>query len=310
MSRITPFLFLAPVLALAAGASLSAQSDPQTDPAAPHERIKIVPAPSDLDQLPPGKVKTLPGPVLTPPKSPFALDSTAPSSGNSIRILSETEMSASDRDLVADAESSIQERAGFENLDFNGNGWTYHQLVCPALPNHLFLRFTRSEDTRDMSMFSAAIPRNGEGRVHIIPIVRRGYSLFSPAPIGALTIAAFNRIRTEEGEGTSADWLGTGLCYAALAGANPQVGSPSAEPREKADEPVTIVPTLVVNSNGSAVIRFADVSSPQHPMEWDMIFDSKGKLVKATHTPATLPRYQKHLGTVEVGETTRTLPQH
>src|SRR5947209_7674586 len=139
MSRISPLLFLAPVLALAAGASLSAQTEPQSEPAAPHQRIKIVPAPSDVDQLAPGKVKALPGPVLTPPKSPFALDDTQKSSGNSIRILSEAEMSATDRDLVADAQSSIQERAGFQNLDFNGNGWTYHQLDCPALPHHLFL---------------------------------------------------------------------------------------------------------------------------------------------------------------------------
>ena len=309
MSRITPFLFFAPILALATGASLSAQSNPQPDPAAPHERVKIVPAPVDVDQLPPRHIKNLPGPSLTPPKSPFALDSTAPSSGNSIRILSEAEMSASDRDLVAGAQSSIQERAGFENLDFNANGWTYHQLVCPALPNHLFLRFTRDEDPREMSMFSAAIPRNGEGRVHVIPIVRRGYSLFSPAPIAALTIAAFNRIRTEEGEGSSADWLGTGLCYAALAGDNPQLGSPSAEPREKGDAPATIPPTLVVGTNGSAIIRFADVSSLQRPMEWSMMFDSKGKLVKATHAPASAPRFQKHIGTVDVGQTTRTVPQ-
>ncbi len=306
MSRITPLLFLAPILASATGAWLSAQSNPQPDPAAPHERVRIVPAPVDMDQLPPGKVKTLP--ALTPPKSPFALDSTAPSSGGSIRILSEAQMSAGDRDLVADAESSIQERAGFENLDFNGNGWTYHQLVCPALPNHLFLRFTRSEDTRDMSMFSAAIPRNGEGRVHIIPIVRRGYSLFSPAPIGALTIAAFNRIRTEEGDAAKADWLGTGLCYAALAGANPQLGGP-AEALDKGNANATAPPTLFVNSDGSAVIHFEDVSSSKGPMEWSMSFDTKGKLVKATHAPASALRFQKRIGTVNVEQTTRTMPQ-
>ncbi len=309
MSRITPFLFLAPVLVLATGASLSAQNEPQSEPAAPHERIKIVPAPSDVDQMPPGKVKTLPGPVLVPPKSPFALDDTQKTSGSSIRMLSEGEMSATDRDLVADAQSSIQERAGFENLDFNGNGWTYHQLDCPALPHHLFLRFTRNEDTREMSMFSAAIPRNGEGRVHIIPIVRRGYSLFSPAPVGALTIAAFNRIRTEEGADASADWVGTGLCYAALAGANPQLGNGTSEPRG-GDAPPTIPPTLVVNSDGSAAIYFADISSPQHPMEWNMVFDTKGKLVKATHAPASVPRDQKQPGAVDLGTTTRAVPQN
>src|SRR5579864_4902167 len=98
MSRIPPFLFLAPVLALATAAPLSAQSEPQSEPAAPHERVRIVPAPSEVDQLPPGKVKTVPGPTLVPPKSPFALDDRQKSSGSSIRILSEAEMSATDRD--------------------------------------------------------------------------------------------------------------------------------------------------------------------------------------------------------------------
>ncbi len=103
-------------------------------------------------------------------------------SAASIRILSADQMTRHDRDLEADAEASIQERAGFQNLEFNQGPWTYQQLVCPALPNHLLLRFSRNEGTGEMSMFSAAIPRGGEGRVRIIPIVRKGYSLFSPAP--------------------------------------------------------------------------------------------------------------------------------
>jgi hypothetical protein len=144
-----------------------------------------------------------------------------------------------------------------------------------------------------MSMFSAAIPRNGDGRVHIIPIVRRGYSLFSPAPIAALTIAAFNRIRSEEQPGTSADWLGTGLCYAALAGANPEAGVPQLGSGESGDIPVSVEPTLVVTTDGGAIVRFADVSAPPHPMEWNMFFDRKGKLLKATHAPANVVAHAK-----------------
>lgn len=195
---------------------------------------------------------------------------------------------------MADGESSIRERAGVENLDFDGSGWSYQELVCPALPKHLFLRFTRDDGTRQMSMFSAAIPRDGNGRVHIIPIVRKGYSLFSPAPIGAMTMAAFNRIRAEEGEGASADWVGTGLCYAALAGANPQVQVQTGS-SESLAEPAVIPPTLRVNSDGGAVIQFADVSTAPKPMEWSMIFDARGKLVKATHTQASVPRVEKRV---------------
>jgi hypothetical protein len=308
MIRIKPILYLVPALVLAGGALLSAQSPSQSDAAAPPARIKIVPAPDDLDELPPGRVKALPEPI-TAFKSPFDVNNTDTRSARSIRVLSEEQMSASDRDLVADAESSIQERAGFENLDFDGNGWTYQQLDCPALSNHLLLRFTRNDGTHEMSMFSAAVPRNGEGRVHIIPIVRKGYSLFSPAPIAALTIAAFNRIRTEEGEAAKADWLGTGLCYAALAGANPHAGALHFGLEESGGAAATIPPTLLIKNDGGAVIRFVDTSI-ERPMEWNLTFAGNGKLVKATHTPATMNRYQKQVQTVDVNQITRTLPQH
>ncbi len=208
----------------------------------------------------------------------------------SVRILSADQMTRHDRDLEADAEASIQERAGFQNLEFNQGPWTYQQLVCPALPNHLLLRFSRNEGTGETSMFSAAIPRGGEGRVRIIPIVRKGYSLFSPAPIGALTIASFNRIRSDENTEWRANWLGIGLCYAALAGANPQAGELPPPTFDSEHVAVTIEPTLFLTKEGGAIVRFADVSTMPRPMEWNLTFDRKGTLVKANHFPADVVR--------------------
>ncbi len=246
----------------------------------------MLPPPIGLDEAAAdGRARTLPAPAFLPSNVPFAMDS-ASSKSQPIRVLSEDQVTRTDRDLLADAESSIQERAGFENLDFNGGGWNWQELACPALPNHLFVRFTRNDGTRDMSMFTAAIPRNGDGRVHIIPIVRRGYSLFSPAPIAALTIAAFNRIRSEEPSRDSADWLGTGLCYAALAGANPRAEVLPSGSAEAVDIPSSIEPTLIVSPDGGAIVRFADISATPNPMEWNMTFDRKGRLLKATHFPA------------------------
>ena len=157
---------------------------------------------------------------------PFSPGSETAGPAAAIEFRSYDQMSRQDRDLAADAESAIGERAGFAGLEFNQGKWNYQQIVCPALPNHLFLQFTRNNGTGDVSVFSASIPRGGDGRVRIIPILRRGYSLFSPAPINALTISAFNHIRAEEHSDEPPDWLATGLCYAALAGAHPQVGPP------------------------------------------------------------------------------------
>ena len=49
----------------------------------------------------------------------------------------------------------------------------------------------------------------------------------------------------------------------------------------------TITPTLVVTENGGAIIRFADFSGSK-PVEWDLTFDGRGKLIKASHSAATL----------------------
>jgi hypothetical protein len=197
------------------------------------------------------------------------------------------QMSPQDRDLAADAESAIGERAGFVGLEFNQGKWSYQQIVCPVLPHHLFLQFTRNNGKGDVSVFSASIPCSGDGRVRIIPIVRRGYSLFSPAPINALTISAFNHIRAEEHVATTPEWLATGMCYAALAGAHPQI----APPEETNIKKLPAAPTgrETIPMHGGAVIQFTDIAAATRPMEWTMTFNGKGKLLKATHSAAPKP---------------------
>lgn len=222
----------------------------------------------------------------------------------SIQLRTPDQMSEPDRLLEAGAESSIAERAGYADIAFNEGKWSYTQLVCPALPHHLFLRFTRNNGVGDVSVFSASIPRNGEGHIRIIPIQRRSYSLFSPAPINALTLSAFNRIRAEdiaerEKADTTPGWLGTGLCYAALAGANPAAAQMDAMSGQK-KYPQASSPILYVPPQGGAVIRFTDMSAKPQPMAWALEFNGKGRLLKASHTSAGLkPEQSEPLSTAE-----------
>jgi hypothetical protein len=227
-------------------------------------------------------------------------------------------MPAADRLLEASAEASIAEQASDSGFNFTQGQWqgqwTYQQLVCPALPNHLFLRFMRSNGSSDVSVFSASIPRNSAGRIRVIPIERRGYSLFSPAPVNALTIAAFNRIRAEEAGIAASDvkggadaapaaassWIGLGLCYAALAGANPllateiaapetaapESATPRQEPASARSSPSASSPVLEILPDGGAVIHFTDLSASPRPLAWSLTFNGKGKLLKAEHKPA------------------------
>ena len=204
-----------------------------------------------------------------------------------VQFRSPDDISQQDRLLIANAESSITENAGFAGLEYQRSGWTYRQIVCPAFPNHLFLQYTRDSGTGDVSLFSASIPRNGEGRVRIVPILKRSYSLFSPAPINALTISAFNHIRAEEGESANSDWLANALCYAALAGSQPEVLPSDALP--SAGHPVAGLRAqleIEMQGSGQEVIRFDDAAGHPHATEWTMTFTRSGRLIEATHRQA------------------------
>jgi hypothetical protein len=239
-----------------------------------------------LDQAPEYHGKPVP-----PPKEPmpFATESSRANPSFTIEFRAANQITENDRLVIADAESSIAEHAGVAGFEFEAGKWNYQQVVCPALPNHVFLQYTRNNGAGDVTVFSASIPRGGEGRVRIIPILRRGYSLFSPAPINALTISAFNHIRAEEVSESSSDWLGNALCYAALAGAHPRVLGPDAQPElEKPIPALTAVMDVQLQATGEEVIRFADAAAIPRPMEWTMTFTHKGKLIKATHSPAPM----------------------
>jgi hypothetical protein len=218
--------------------------------------------------------------------TPFPAGPGTPDRQTTVQFRTEDEMSAADRDLVAGAESSIAERAGFEDLEFNEGRWMYRQIVCPAFPNHLFLRFTRNNGAGDVSIFSVSIPRGGDGRVRIIPILRRSYTLWSPAPINAMTIAAFNHIRAEDPT-PHPYWLETALCYAALAGADPEA-APPAERAGTWEFPAGPPSVLELPDRGGAVVQFTNVADRAHPMQWTMTFNAQGRLLKTKHERAAM----------------------
>lgn len=243
-----------------------------------------------------GSEAHLNGRLVPPPvePKPFSIGQSGQEAAHTVEFRSADRMTESDRLLLADAQSSITEHAAFSGFDFDKTNWTYQQIVCPALPNHLFLQFMRNNGAGDVTVFSASIPRGGEGRVRIVPVLRRGYSLWAPAPINAMTISAFNHVRTEEARAADAsqrgsDWVGNALCYAALAGAHPQLVAPDATPA--IGKPVTgLIAVMDVNlaDKNQETIRFADAASQPRPMHWTMTFTKQGKLVKATHSPAPM----------------------
>ena len=261
-----PSLVLTVIAALATCTLLPAQN-PSEDAQSSTRKVKIVPPP----RIP----------------LPFAVNTLNPPMASLLAFRSPDQMTEKDRLLAANAESSIAEHAGLNGFELEQGKWTYQQIACAALPGHLFLQYRKNNGVGDLTVFSASVPRNNEGRVRIVPILRRGYSLFSPAPINALTISAFNHIRAEEPDQGNRSWVGNALCYAALAGARPKIPNPEEEPSVNKPIPA-LTAVLKVNEDGSEIIRFDDEAGKPRPAQWTMIFSRKGKLVKATHTAAEM----------------------
>jgi hypothetical protein len=277
---------LAAMSVLLVVASLHAQST-EDDASGPSGKVRLVPRPKE--------------------PTPFSVAQPASASANTIEFIPASQMSQSDQLIASNAQSSIAEHALINGFELSEGEWTYQQIACPAFPGHLFLRYTRNNGAIDLTVFSASIPRGQEGRVRIIPILKRSYSLFAPAPINALTISAFNHIRAEESERDSSNWLGNGLCYAALAGADPQL--PPSDPQPRLGEPIpTLNAVLQTDPKGGGIIRFVDAAATPRAMEWSMTFNEKGKLVKATHKPASMITPHPVPETSAVGDV-RPVPQ-
>ena len=277
------FKMLNVVFALLLTALFSAPSGAQTNPDSSPASYQVKPVPSDSAGA---SYKTRPVPA-TEIVAPFFLDTSTPTSANPIEYLSESQMTEMDSHLAASAEPSIREGATRDGIEFDKGKWSYEQLTCQALPGHVFLLFHENNGAGDQSLFSAAISRSSVGRVRIIPIQRRGYSLFSPAPVNALAIAAFNRVRADEPASKPADWLSTALCYAALTGGHPDT-SPLAMKPTDANLGLSFPPTIEVQSDGGAIVRFVDAAAARQPMQWALTFNSKGKLLKVARSATPL----------------------
>ena len=224
-----------------------------------------------------------------------------------IEYRSADQISVEDRELAAKSQPKIAEKATFWGLDSNAGTWTEEQVMCPALPNHLFLRFARRQGAGDVSAFTVSIARNG-GVVRLIPLMRRGYSLYSPAAANVVTVSTFNHILEEEKPAQAGDWLPVGLCYAALAGTNPLVDFPDpANEQPKSSFPAW-TSVVMIPVAGGAVVQFTDIASRPQPMQWTLTFDAKGKLLKVAHLAETALKVMKAQPETEepVGTPTRS----
>ncbi len=194
-------------------------------------------------------------------------------------------MSAGDHALAAKTQPAIREAAALAGMEFDNAHWSYRQLECEAIPNHLFLLFESNRGAGDVSRFSVSIPRTGNAKLRVIPVERRGFTLYALTAVNPLAIAMFNLIRAEEPKGPPADWLAAGLCYAALTAPRGEIAL-SAPGAADANFALSYPPSIEMGEQGESTVRFVNVRNASEPMQWVLTYNAAGQLETVEHFPA------------------------
>ncbi len=198
------------------------------------------------------------------------------------------EMTDADAALLARREADVSRAAAFYGFDISdSNAWTYRQVVCRALPEHLILEFTNQTSPRGPSRFVAVVPHD-TGNVDLVADVSHGLLPYHPVWKSGNAYSVFNRmVQADRGEGalkSDAHWLNLAMCYVALAGGTiPQVANPlddvaASEALTKRDG---VTPIIRIGDHGAADVAFSDVQQPKRTANWMLSFNRDGLLKKA-----------------------------
>jgi hypothetical protein len=197
------------------------------------------------------------------------------------------EMTDEDAALLARREADVSRAAAFYGFDISdSHSWTYQQVVCRALPQHLILAFTNETSPKGPSRFVAVVPHDS-GDVELVADVTHGLLPYRPAWKSGNAYSVFNRmVVAEHGEHalrSNSHWLNLAMCYVALAGGTmPQVADPlddlgASEALVKRDGST---PIIRIGDHGAADVAFSDVQQPRRTANWTLSFDRDGRLKK------------------------------
>lgn len=200
-------------------------------------------------------------------------------------VLDAGQMSAADRALLQQREVDVSRAAAFYGFDISDSHWTYQQIVCRSLPDHMMLNFENESVEHGASHFVAVVPANGD-KVQVVTDYAHGLLPFHAAWEKSAAYEAFNRMMTSDrGEhelGPDSHWLNLGMCFVALAGHLPRVAVPeqSVEATEALTKRNGSTPIIMIDPGKDAEVDFSDVSMARTG-NWRLRFDNRGRLTKA-----------------------------
>jgi hypothetical protein len=204
---------------------------------------------------------------------------------STLPVLGAGQMNAADRALLQQREVAVSSAAAFYGFDISDSRWTYQQIVCRSLPDHMMLNFENDSVEHGPSHFVAVVPANGD-KVQVVTDYAHGLLPFHAAWEKSAAYQAFNQmITTDRGErelGPSSHWLNLGMCFAALAGHLPRVPVPkeSVEASEALTKRNGITPIILIDPGKDAQVYFSDISAARTG-NWRLRFDNRGRLTKA-----------------------------
>jgi hypothetical protein len=205
---------------------------------------------------------------------------------STLPVLDAGQMKPEDRMLLKHRELDLSRAAAFYGLDISDSHWTYQQILCRSLPDHLMLSFQNDSREHGVSHFLAVVPANGD-KVQVVTDYTHGLLPFHAAWEKSAAYQAFNHMaETDRGEhelGPESHWLGLGMCFVALTGRVPHVPMPqqSVPASEALVKRNGSTPIILIDPGKEAEVRLSDVSDARQTGNWSLRFDSKGRLTKA-----------------------------
>ncbi len=212
----------------------------------------------------------------------------------SLDRLDPEQMSAADHDVVSNLSAELSRQAAFSNFDISNPAWHYQQVVCPALPDYVFLSFLRGADESGSSRFAAMLPRDS-AKVRIISTYAHGLLPFDASWNRPSSFEVFNEMLGQERGKVpvshAPNWLVIGLCYAELSGYPVQVLNPTPNPDPTLDALRLDAnwPQMTVQPDQSADVNFSDVSRSRYTTNWNLHFDRHGQITGVNRSAVRQP---------------------
>jgi hypothetical protein len=205
---------------------------------------------------------------------------------STLPVLDARQMKPADRELLQRRELDVSRAAAFYGLDISDSHWTYQQILCRSLPDHLMLSFQNDSAEHGASHFVAVVPASGD-KVQVVTDYTHGLLPFHAAWEKSAAYQAFNHMtETDRGEhelGPESHWLSLGMCFVALTGRVPHIAVPqqSVAASEALVKRNGSTPIILIDPGKEAEVRFSDVSDARQTGNWRLRFDSKGRLTNA-----------------------------